>query len=124
MYKISAVVVTFNNKKMLKELMGDLFSQSRVPDEIIVVDNASNDGTDKMLAQSFPHATYLKPEHNTGSSGGDHEGISRCIRNCDFVLTLDDDVHLDNNSIENLLTGFNELRKRKRYFRRISGEIG
>jgi len=46
---VIAVVVTHNRKKLLAECLSALARQSRPPDRVVVVDNASTDGTGEML---------------------------------------------------------------------------
>jgi rhamnopyranosyl-N-acetylglucosaminyl-diphospho-decaprenol beta-1,3/1,4-galactofuranosyltransferase len=109
MKRISAVIVTFNNSKMLMDLLTDLSSQTRPPEEIIVVDNASIDNTEKMVQSHFPDVRYIRLPENTGSAGGYHEGIRAALENSDLIWTLDDDVRLARDSLEELLSGFEEL---------------
>jgi GT2 family glycosyltransferase len=107
--RIAAVIVTFNNAEMLRTLLTDLFSQSRPPDSVIVIDNSSNDATSKMIRCDFPTAIYKRMPENTGSAGGYHEGFRISIADCDFIWTLDDDVRLHDDSLEKLVAGFSKL---------------
>jgi rhamnopyranosyl-N-acetylglucosaminyl-diphospho-decaprenol beta-1,3/1,4-galactofuranosyltransferase len=107
--RISAVIVTFNNSMMLKELLSDLFSQTCPPDQIIVVDNASDDNTPQIVRNSFPSVKYIRLCENTGSAGGYYEGIKAALENSDLIWTLDDDVRLRNDSLQEVLKGFEKL---------------
>lgn len=109
MSRVSAVIVTFNNASMLKGLLEDLEGQSRPPDETLVVDNASVDGTRDLVMKSFPEVTYLRLPENTGSAGGYHEGIKAALARSDLIWTLDDDVRLERDSLEMLVRGFEEM---------------
>jgi rhamnopyranosyl-N-acetylglucosaminyl-diphospho-decaprenol beta-1,3/1,4-galactofuranosyltransferase len=92
---IIAVVVTFNRRTLLERVLDAL----RVtPDlaEIVVVDNASTDGTTEWLAAGFPeagvpvHAVTLS--ENLGGAGGFHEGLRLALeRGADLVWLMDDD---------------------------------
>ncbi|MBN1106661.1 MAG: glycosyltransferase [Deltaproteobacteria bacterium] len=113
MKRVSAVIVTFNNASMLKGLLEDLEGQSRPPDEILVVDNASVDGTRDLVRGSFPGVKYLRLPENTGSAGGYHEGIRAALPQSDLIWTLDDDVRLEVDSLEMLLRGLEELDARR-----------
>jgi len=44
-FKIAAVVVTYNRLELLKQCIDSIKNQTRKPDEIIVVNNSSTDGT-------------------------------------------------------------------------------
>lgn len=51
---VCAVVVTYNRKQLLRRCLSALLAQSRTVDEILLIDNASSDGTNEMLAIEFP----------------------------------------------------------------------
>ena len=68
--RVAAVAVTFNRLEFLKELITSLKNQSRTPDEIIIVNNSSTDGTEEWLAEQ-DGLTVIK-QGNTGSSGGQY----------------------------------------------------
>ena len=53
--KICAVVVTFNRKELLLRTLSNLYKQSSPLHSIVVIDNASNDGTNELLQ----HLGYL-----------------------------------------------------------------
>lgn len=73
--KVAAVVVTYNRKELLRECLNALLNQTRPLDEIIVIDNASTDGTQEMIAKEFPYITYVLMSENIGGAGGFHEGM-------------------------------------------------
>jgi glycosyltransferase involved in cell wall biosynthesis len=107
--RVTAVIVTYNNLLMLSELLRDLQNQTRKADEIIVIDNASSDGTDHLMKRDFPSVRYIRLPENTGSAGGYHEGIKTALENSDLIWTLDDDVRLYPDSLEELLKGLEKL---------------
>jgi rhamnopyranosyl-N-acetylglucosaminyl-diphospho-decaprenol beta-1,3/1,4-galactofuranosyltransferase len=109
--KICAVIVTFNNVSMLANLLNDLHIQSRLPDEVLVVDNASLDQTESMVKVNYPAVNYIKLEENLGSAGGYYEGIKRAIESSDFIYTLDDDVCLKPDTLSEIVKGFQLLEK-------------
>ena len=73
MPKIAAIVVTFNRLTLLQECIQALRDQTRRPDEIIVVDNSSTDGTREWLNAQLD-LTVVR-QGNLGSSGGQQTGI-------------------------------------------------
>lgn len=107
--KITAVIVTHNNAQMLKELLQDVLAQTRLPDEIIIVDNASRDGTERMLKDNFPNFKYIRLMQNEGTAGGFFEGIKVASEISDFIWTLDDDIRVPRDSLEELILGFKNL---------------
>ena len=107
--KVAAVIVTYNNAPMLSDLLRDLEGQTRRPDDVIVIDNASRDGTSEMVRRDFPGVTCVRREGNEGSAGGFHEGLRIASVRNDAVLTLDDDVRLPKDSLAEALGGLAEL---------------
>ena len=63
---VAAVVVTFNRREILRRSIESLGRQTHPVDEVIVVDNASSDGTRTMLAEGFPLVTTLSLPENAG----------------------------------------------------------
>ncbi|WP_028585952.1 glycosyltransferase family 2 protein [Desulfogranum mediterraneum] len=86
---ISLVVLTCNRKDSVIPLLKSLEEQTRYPEEVIVVDNNSTDGTSDCIKQQFKFVRLVRLEENRGASGR-NEGIKRA--GGDLVITLDDDV--------------------------------
>ncbi len=87
--RIVAVVVTFNR---LPLLMGLVTRLSEIPelDEVLIIDNASTDGTGTWL-MDVP-VTSRTLSLNTGGAGGFHEGLGWALeRGADLVWLMDDD---------------------------------
>ena len=91
---VVAVVVTWNRRELLIEALQALRDQSRPPDAVVVVDNASTDGTPGMIGAGFPEADLLRLPQNLGGAGGFAAGIDRTLRahDPDLVWLLDDDT--------------------------------
>jgi len=66
---ITVVVVTWQGAHLLPECLASLAAQT-LPHEVIVVDNASSDGTAQLLADDFPQASVITFARNTGFAGG------------------------------------------------------
>lgn len=62
--RISVIIPTYQHAKTLPECLNSIFAQTRSPDEIIVVNDGSTDGTDRLLAQ---YANGLLPTPGVGS---------------------------------------------------------
>ncbi len=103
---IGCVVVTFNRLDKLKKALASYDSQTLHPVYVMVIDNASTDGTEAFLAQwqSEP-APYRKIVHrlaqNSGGSGGFHEGQRLALQEeAGWILLADDDAYLPENYTE------------------------
>ncbi len=86
------MVVTWNRRELLEEALAALRAQTRELAGIVVVDNASTDGTDELL--SGQHGLdVVRLLHNTGGAGGFAVGIERALTHRpDLVWLLDDDT--------------------------------
>lgn len=110
MKPVTVVIVTRNNCTMLAHLLEQLYAQSSPPDTIVVVDNASSDGTDRIVPKKFPSVRYKRLTTNTGSAGGYYTGFLEAMHEPpEFIWTLDDDVEPDTNALKFLVTGFEKL---------------
>ncbi|MGI6285995.1 glycosyltransferase family 2 protein [Neomoorella humiferrea] len=101
---VCAVVVTYNRKDLLRRCLQALFSQIRQADEILVVNNASNDGTKDMLEFEFPNVKVLNLSENIGGSGGFYKGIKWAYeQGYDWIWIMDDDGKPLSNTLVELL---------------------
>ena len=100
---ICAVVVTFNRKELLTECLTALSNQTRRLNEIIVIDNASSDGTEALFKAQFLDVTYLRLPENIGGAGGFHEGMKLAYeKGHDWIWVMDDDTVAMADALEKL----------------------
>lgn len=115
MKKIICVIVTYNRKKYLYENLKALLNQSRPIDEIIVVDNASTDGSYEYIKEILKKNSqiyYYKREENTGGSGGFSWGIQKaCEHGADDIWGMDDDAIPDNYALEYLVKAEKNMKR-------------
>ncbi len=100
MKKVVAVVVTYNRKELLKECIDALLKQEYSNFKILVVDNASTDGTEEYIKEYIEEnkIIYINTGANLGGAGGFNYGMKEAYKiGCDFVWIMDDDciVHKD-----------------------------
>jgi rhamnopyranosyl-N-acetylglucosaminyl-diphospho-decaprenol beta-1,3/1,4-galactofuranosyltransferase len=103
-FSVCAVVVTYNRKELLQQCLTSLLTQSHPLDEVIVVDNASTDGTEDAVSTRFPQFKYVKLPENLGGAGGFHEGMRLAYeRGHDWIWVMDDDAIPAEDALEALL---------------------
>lgn len=91
--KVCAVVVTHNRRALLVQCLQALRAQVRAPDHVLVVDNASTDGTSELLREGYPDVEVRTLTSNGGASGGFHEGLRRAHADgFHWIWTMDDDT--------------------------------
>ena len=92
--RVVAVVVAYNRLALLRECLEGLAAQSRPVDAIVVVDNASTDGSPDMVAERFPDVDLVRLRANTGGAGGFAVGLERALERhaADLVWIMDDDT--------------------------------
>jgi GT2 family glycosyltransferase len=102
---VCAVVVTFNRIELLSKCLDHLERQSRPADSILVVDNASTDGTDEML-KSRRGVEVLRLKRNLGGAGGFEQGLRAAhAKGFEWLWLLDDDTFAEEGCLEALLVG-------------------
>ena len=102
---VCAVIVTYNRPALLARCLDKLEAQSRPPDHVLVVDNASTGETADLLA-GRDGIEVLRLDSNLGSSGGFAKGLEHAHRQSyDWLWMLDDDTLADERCLEELLAG-------------------
>jgi glycosyltransferase involved in cell wall biosynthesis len=86
---ISVVIPTFNRCDLLKRALSSVYKQTVKLDEVIVIDNGSNDQTDIMVSKLFPTIKYLV-EKKKGVSAARNKGIKFAQSNWIALLDSDD----------------------------------
>jgi rhamnopyranosyl-N-acetylglucosaminyl-diphospho-decaprenol beta-1,3/1,4-galactofuranosyltransferase len=101
---VCAVVVTRNRRELLVECLAALAAQTRPPERILVIDNASTDGTAELLRDGYPQVEAVTLTSNGGGAGGFYEGIRRAHGDgFDWIWLMDDDTIPTPTALEALL---------------------
>jgi rhamnopyranosyl-N-acetylglucosaminyl-diphospho-decaprenol beta-1,3/1,4-galactofuranosyltransferase len=96
--RVAVVVVTFNRRELLLESLAAVQGQTRAPDVVLVVDNASTDGTAAAVRESFPAVQFPSVQltelsQNTGGAGGFACGTALALAGgADLIWLMDDDT--------------------------------
>ena len=99
---ISIVLVNWNGKRFLSDCLHSIAAQSYQPTEVLIVDNASTDGSQELLLREQRHYHYqlVCNECNLGYCGGANLGIRQTRGK--YILVLNPDVILDVTFLEQL----------------------
>ena len=93
---IAAVVVTYNRKALLKKCIDHILKQSAGAPDILVIDNASTDGTEGFITEEYkdvPEVKYYNTGANLGGAGGFSYGINKAVcLDYEYLWIMDDDT--------------------------------
>lgn len=92
--KVNCLIVTFNRLELLKECIAAVQAQTYPVHKIIVINNASSDGTKEYL-DALPSGIFVPVhlERNTGGAGGFNAGLKESCRiGADWTWCMDDDT--------------------------------
>ena len=98
---MSIVVVNYNGKPFLSDCFSAIFLQDYPPKEIILVDNASEDGSVDFVRERYPAVTVLANRVNRGFAGGTNDGIRRATG--EYILTLNNDTRIDSRFLQEMV---------------------
>ena len=126
---VCVVLVTYNRKQLLKELLYSLTRQTYPISTIVIVDNASTDGTVQSLIDdgiivraeigkiscnqwNDIHIQYYLNSQNAGGSGGFEKAFTIANNiSSDYIWAMDDDVEPDNDCLEILMRSITDHSK-------------
>jgi len=96
---LTIIVVSFNSASMLIECQGGLLTSGRFP--VIVVDNASTDGSADMLAERFPQISVMRMDKNLGYGRAANRALAE-VRT-PYAFLLNPDLQADTENVEAML---------------------
>ena len=98
---VSIIIVNYNGKKWLKNCLDSVLKQTYKNFEVIVVDNASTDGSIEFIEKKYPPVRLVKLKKNIGFAGGNNIGIEHAKGG--LIILLNNDTWLENNFLEKLV---------------------
>ncbi|KQT96034.1 glycosyltransferase [Sanguibacter sp. Leaf3] len=106
--RVSVVLVAYNRRDLLTEALDALAAQSRPVDEVVVLDNCSEDDSATVAADHPVGARVITLDRNTGGAGGFAAGIAAALdvpadRAPDWVWLMDDDTIPTEDALAELL---------------------
>jgi GT2 family glycosyltransferase len=101
-HRVSVVIVVWNAKTYVLECLESLREHcAGVYSEVIVVDNASSDGTPDMVAERFPEFQLIRNSENLGFARANNTGMSQCTG--EYVCLVNSDVKFTSDCITPML---------------------
>ena len=104
--RVSFIVVNWNGRHLLRDCLESIFKQSYKNYDVIVVDNASDDGSVEWICRSYPLAQVVELSANFGFAGGNNRGLIEC--HGEYIALVNNDVVLDENWLENIIVPLEE----------------
>ena len=113
MNNVLAVVVTYNRIDMLKQCISNLRNQTFDQFDVLIVNNASTDGTYEYLCENTDsNLTALHLNQNLGGAGGFNAGLRYGVENgYEYCWIMDDDTLPQQDSLQCLIEADNVLNK-------------
>jgi len=99
---ISVIIVNWNGEYFLDQCLAALINQTVKPHEIILVDNASSDGSIEIV-QRFPSVRLLALDQNTGFSRGNNLAIEAVSKESEWIALINPDAFAEPRWLESLL---------------------
>jgi len=99
---ISVIIVTYNGRALLEPCLRALFAGAHLPDEVIVVDNASSDDTIPWLAKTYPSVRVDRCAVNLGFAAANNRAIRASSGT--YLLTLNNDTEIAPDALAHLAT--------------------
>ncbi len=99
---LSIIVLSYNGKRLLRECLRSIrFADPKLRHEVIVVDNASADGSAEMVAKEFPEHALIKAGANLGYAGGNNLGLAAARGR--YVMIMNPDIFVKDGALEELV---------------------
>ncbi len=98
---VSVTVVTYNSGRFIRRCLESVLAQRRQPVEVIVIDNASSDGTCDILERFEDSCCIVYNEENIGFAAAQNQAIA--LSRGEWILTLNPDMFLLSNFVESLV---------------------
>ena len=102
MKAVSVIILNWNGKKFLNECLYSMQSQTFTDFEVILVDNASHDGSVELIKCNFlDFVRLIENKANYGFAGGNNIGISHAVGR--YIVLLNNDTRADPDFLKHLV---------------------
>ena len=104
--RIGLVILTYNGHLFTKKLAESIDGQERLPDDIVWVDNGSQDGTETFLeSRAAKGDKIVLLGKNMGCAAGYNVGARECL-DVDVICFLNQDLELDSHYLKSMMRAF------------------
>jgi len=97
---ITIVIAAFNSRFFLEKCLRSVFTQLPQDVEVIIIDNASGDGTENIIKENYPEVILINNSENKGTSFARNQGIAAAKG--EYIMFLDSDAYLKEGFFEKL----------------------
>ena len=98
---VSIIVISYNTKQMTLDCLASVYEQTKMPFELVVVDNDSSDGSAEAIAEAFPDVTLIAEKTNHGFAPAHNIALPHCT--APWILLLNPDTLVLDSAIDNVL---------------------
>lgn len=95
---VSVVIVNYNGGGLLLECLARLLERTAVPIEILLVDNASSDGSAGEVSRAFPSVRVIANSANVGFARASNQGMA--LARADYLLLLNPDLIVHERAVD------------------------
>lgn len=108
--QVSIVICNWNKKDYVLKCIDSVKKQSYASYDLLVVDNASTDGSVEAIKAAYPDVLVLQNEFNKGGAGGFNTGLRYSLEQdkYKYIYLLDNDVILDTDALHHLVKSMEE----------------
>ncbi|TSC85977.1 MAG: Uncharacterized protein G01um10147_1044 [Microgenomates group bacterium Gr01-1014_7] len=101
---LSIIILSYNTKEITNECLKRLQAKNKKNIEVIVLDNASSDGSVEMIKKNYPWVNLIVSKENTGFSKGNNIAFKKS--KYPVVLFMNSDVYVEDDTLEKALGYF------------------
>ncbi|TLD70459.1 glycosyltransferase family 2 protein [Phragmitibacter flavus] len=107
--RIAVIIPCYNHAAYIGAAIESVLAQSRRADRILVIDDGSKDGSEKVVMQYLPHGVEMWGRENRGAHCTLNELVRQAAKDCEFVQILNSDDRLLPDRLEFCLQKANQF---------------
>ncbi len=101
--KVTVIIVNWNGGDLLLRCVTDLLAQTYAPHEVIVIDNASTDGSGQAAAKRFSQIRVVDAGSNLGFAAGNNLAVSLASKESTWIALINPDAFPESNWLQALV---------------------